>query len=163
MKEMTSDQLFDYFQENAICESLTRQDVEVMSHFLQEKTFKRGDIINDMGDVGDSMYFIVQGRVGFSASDGQDEAEVGMQARGNLIGEMSFFDRKPRMLRMKAASKEVFLLEITRPMYDRLKVEHPYIAVNLVENAVVSLDHLIRALSSDLSQFEHYMHGYGRH
>ncbi len=67
------------------------------------------------------------------------------------------------MLKMFAMSKEVILLEIKRPMYDRLKVEHPYIAVNLVENAVVSLDHLIRALSNDLSHFEHYMVGFGRH
>ena len=163
MQEMTTQQLFEYFQKNSICESLTQQDVAVMAHFLQEKTFSAGDIINDLGEVGNAMYFIVEGRVCFSATDGQDEAEVGLQGPGNLIGEMSFFDRKPRMLRMKAASKKVVLLEITRPLYDRLKVEHPFIAVNLVENAVVSLDHLIRALSNDLSQFEHYMHGYGRH
>ncbi|KUJ75194.1 cyclic nucleotide-binding protein [Thiomicrospira sp. XS5] len=163
MQEMTPSDLFDYFQNNAICESLTRADVEVMSQFLQEKNLKKGDVIFDMGDVGDSMFFIVKGKVGFSVNDGQDEAEVGFQGPGNLIGEMSFFDRKPRMLKMFAMSKNVCLLEIKRPMYDRLKVEHPYIAVNLVENAVVSLDHLIRALSNDLSHFEHYMVGFGRH
>lgn len=163
MLKMTPAELFDYFQANAICESLTRPDVEVMSHFLQEKKLKRNDVISDMGVVGDSMFFIVNGKVGFSVNDGQDEAEVAVQGPGNLIGEMSFFDRKPRMLKMYAYSKEVELLEIKRPMYDRLKVEHPYIAVNLVENAVVSLDHLIRALSNDLSHFEHYMVGFGRH
>ncbi|RUM93118.1 MAG: cyclic nucleotide-binding domain-containing protein [Thiomicrospira sp.] len=163
MLNMTAAELFDYFQENAICESLTRSDVEVMSEFLQEKQLKKGDVIFDMGDVGDSMFFIVKGKVAFTTTDGQDEAEVGVQGPGNLIGEMSFFDRKPRMLKMSAKSKEVTLLEIKRPMYDRLKVEHPYIAVNLVENAVVSLDHLVRALSQDVSHFEHYMVGFGRH
>lgn len=48
-------------------------------------------------------------------------------------------------------------------MYDRLKVEEPYIAVNLLENAVVSLDHLVRSVSQDLSHIEHYMRGTGRH
>lgn len=163
LKKMTVDELFAYFQSNLICESLTLQDVEIMSHYLQEKKLKRDEILSDMGDVGNSMYFIVDGKISFTTTDGQDEAQVAKQGKGNLIGEMSFFDRKPRMLKMAGASKEVKLLEITRPMYDRLKVEHPYIAVNLVENAVVSLDHLIRSISTELSHFEHYMLGYGRH
>jgi len=57
----------------------------------------------------------------------------------------------------------VKLLVLTRAMYDRLKVEHPFIAVNILENAVVSLDHLVRAMSENMAQIEHYMHGYGRH
>lgn len=163
MQNLTANELFEYFQKNNICESLTRPEVEVMTHFLQERDYSRGDIISDMGDVGNSMFFILEGKVDFTTSDGQDEAEIGKQGPGNLIGEMSFFDKVPRMLRMTAYSKQVKLLEITRPMYDRLKVEHPYIAVNLVENAVVSLDHLIRSISKDLSQLEHYMQGFGRH
>lgn len=163
MQNFTADELFDYFQKNLICESLTHSEVETMLDFLQIKDYTQGDVINDMGDVGNSMYFVVEGKVGFTAFDGQDEADVGQQGPGNLVGEMSFFDRVPRMLRMSAVSRNVRVLEITRPMYDRLKVEHPYIAVNLVENAVVSLDHLIRSLSQDLSQLEHYMKGFGRH
>jgi len=163
MQNLTANELFEYFQKNNICESLTRPEVEVMTHFLQERDYSRGDIISDMGDVGNSMFFILEGKVDFTTSDGQDEAEIGKQGPGNLIGEMSFFDKVPRMLRMTAYSKQVKLLEITRPMYDRLKVEHPYIAVNLVENAVVSLDHLIRSISEDLSQLELVMQGFSRH
>lgn len=162
MKEMSASQLFDYFQHNKICESLTRAEVETMTKYLQEKTFEKGHILSDMGDVGNAMYFIISGKVAFSTYDGQCDAEVARQTPGNLIGEMSFFDRKPRLLKMTAASTQVKLLEITRAMYDRLKVEHPYIAVNLVENAVVSLDHLIRDLSTDLSHIENYMSGIGK-
>lgn len=163
MLSMTAAELFDFFQKNLICESLTRDEVVIMTHYLQEKTYSRGDVISDMGEVGGAMYFIVSGKVNFTAYDGQDEASVGKQGRGELIGEMSFFDRKPRMLRMTASSKDVCLIEITRAMYDRLKVEHPFIAVNLVENAIVSLDHLVRTMSSELSHLEHYMTGAGRH
>lgn len=60
MLEMTPAELFEYFQENKICESLTRDDVEVMAQFLQEKTLKKGDIISDMGDIGDSMFLLLK-------------------------------------------------------------------------------------------------------
>jgi CRP-like cAMP-binding protein len=163
MKKITSDELFDYFQQNLICESLTRAEVETLTAYLQEREYNQDQTISDAGEVGDSLMFIFKGKVGFSSYDGQDEVNVGIQGVGNLIGEMSFFDRKPRGLRMYSSSKTVMVLSLTRPMYDRLKVEHPFIAVNILENAIVSLDHLVRSMSENMAQIEHYMHGYGRH
>lgn len=163
MTKPKSNELFDYFQTNAICESLTREEAETISAYLIVRNYEQDQVISDLGEVGDSMMFIIKGRVGFVSFDGQDEVNVGNQGVGNLIGEMSFFDRKPRNLRMYCESKKVKLLVLTRAMYDRLKVEHPFIAVNILENAVVSLDHLVRAMSENMAQIEHYMHGYGRH
>lgn len=163
MISMTANELFEYFQQNLICESLTLSEVDILTHYLQDKAFERNQIISDMGDVGDCMMFVIKGKVGFNSFDGQDEVNVGIQGVGNLVGEMSFFDRKPRNLRMYAASKKVKVLALTRPMYDRLKIEQPFIAVNILENAVVSLDHLVRSMSENMAQIEHYVHGYGRH
>ncbi len=160
---MSAKELFTFFQENSICESLTKQDVETLTHFLQEKEYAGGDIISDSGEVGDSLGFIIKGKVQFLSFDGQDSASVGKQGTGTLIGEMSFFDRKPRNLRMEACKKGVTVLELTRAMYDRLKVEEPYIVVNILENAIVSLDILVRHMGDDISALGHYMHGFGKH
>ena len=159
---ITAQELFDYFQDYTICESLTLNEVDAMTRYLQEKDFKPHQIITDMGEVGLSMYFIYKGKVAFTTSDGRSESMIGKQETGNLIGEMSFFDGVPRQLRMSAGKNPVKLIEITKPMYDRLKVECPSIAVNLLENAVVSLDHLVREVSQDLSHIENYMHGIGK-
>lgn len=161
MKNMTADELFEYFQQNLICESLTRTEVEVLTSYLQERTYEKDQTIYDLGDLSDSLMFVIEGRVGFGSYDGREEVKVGNQGVGSLIGEMSFFDRKPRALRMYCSSKSVTLLALTRPMYDRLKVEHPFIAVNILENSIVSLDHLVRAMSQNMAQIEHYMFGSG--
>jgi hypothetical protein len=47
-------------------------------------------------------------------------------------------------------------------MYNRLRVEHPYIAVNILEHAIVSLDHLFRRLSSDVATFSNFLYGKGK-
>lgn len=159
---ITTKELFDFFQKNLICESLTPQEVEIMISFLQEKNFKPHEVITDMGEIGTSMYFIYKGKVAFTSSNGLSESMIGKQEAGTLIGEMSFFDSVPRQLKMTAGRKPVKLIEITKSMYNRLKVEHPYIAVNLLENAVVSLDHLVREVSQDLSHIDHYMRGIGK-
>lgn len=161
MEKINSSDLFQFFQKNLICESLTHKEVDTLADYLQTKTFKKGSIISDFGEVGDFLGFIIEGKVVFTAPDGVDEAEVGSQGVGTLIGEMSFFDRKPRQLRIKA-KKEVKMLILTRCMYDRIKVEHPYIAVNIVENAIVSLDLLVRNMGQDITALEHYMHGIGK-
>jgi hypothetical protein len=44
-------------------------------------------------------------------------------------------------------------------MYNRLRVEHPYIAVLLLEQAIMSLDHLFRGVSIDIASFNQYMYG----
>jgi hypothetical protein len=101
--------------------------------------------------------------VQFTSFDGQDAAIVGKQEEGSLVGEMSFFDRKPRNLRMEATKKGVLMLTLTRAMYDRIKVEEPFIAVNILENALVSLDNLVRHMGDDISALGHYMQGFGKH
>lgn len=163
MISMSAKELFEFFQAHAICESLTKDEVERLIPYLQEKEYQGGEIISDAGEVGEALGFVINGKVQFTSSDGQDTAPVGKQGVGTLIGEMSFFDRKPRNLRMEACKKGVKFLVLTRAMYDRLKVEEPFIVVNILENAIVSLDNLVRHMGEDISALNHYMHGFGKH
>ena len=161
MLSMTAKQLFTYFQEHNICESLTLSEVEKLMAYLQEKEFAQKEIISDIGEVGEALGFVIEGRVQLFGPE--DDVVVGSQPEGTLIGEMSFFDRQPRNLRMQACSKNgVKFLTLTRAKYDRLKVEEPFIAVNILENAIVSLDNLVRHMGADITSLEHYMHGFGR-
>lgn len=163
MISMSQDALYDFFQKYLICESLTKEEVGRLSRYLKDKSFKSGEIISDIGEVGDSLSFVVQGKVQFTHPEDMDVTLVGKQGVGSLIGEMSFFDRKPRNLRMQACGKGAKVLQLSRPMYDRLKVEEPYVAVNILENAIVSLDNLVRHMGDDLSALEHYISGPGKH
>jgi signal-transduction protein with cAMP-binding, CBS, and nucleotidyltransferase domain len=162
MLSITSEELFKFFQKHAICESLTKPDIERLMNYLQEKEYADGEIIFDAGVVGDALGIIKKGKVEFSMPEDSDNA-IGKQATGSLVGEMSFFDKKPRGLVMKACKKGTSMWILTRPMYDRLKVQEPYIAVNILENAIVSLDHLVRDMSDDISALGNYVHGYGKH
>lgn len=161
MLSMAPKELFQFFQEHLICESLTINEVEKLMGYLQEKEYKQKEVISDIGEVGEALGFVISGNVQLFGPE--DDVVVGSQPEGTLIGEMSFFDRQPRNLRMQACGKNgVRFFMLTRPMYDRLKVEEPFIAVNILENAIVSLDHLVRHMGDDITALEHYMHGFGR-
>ncbi len=95
-------------------------------------------------------------------ADDKAESQVGHIKSEKLMGEMSFFDRNPRSVQAKTLINGTRLLKLSRAMYKRLRVEHSYIAVNLLEHAIISLNHLFRQVSQDVSTFNSYLYAPGR-
>jgi len=162
---MTSEKmnLVQFINQQQLSESLTVKEVQLFLDYTDVVTFNKDDIIADIGDVGEALYFVIQGKTGLFHQDGSDETKVGAGERGELMGEMSFFDREPRSVRIKSIEDNTQLLKLSRTMYNRMRVEHPYIAVNLLEHAIVSLDHLFRRVSSDVATYSNFLYGKGKH
>jgi len=151
--------LTHFLNQQYLCESLTMKEIQTLLEYTELVEFKKNGIISDIGEVGEALYFVVSGEAALCYEEAGRETEIGRMTEGELMGEMSFFDRKPRLLRMRATSDGTQLLKLPRVMYNRLRVEHPYIAVNLLEHAIVSLDHLVRRVSSDEMSLSRYMYG----
>lgn len=145
-----------------MCDSLTEKEVETFLEYTELVEAENNQVIAEIGEVGEALYFVVDGGVGLFTDDGGQNKEVTQVKPGELMGEMSFFDRNPRQLRIRATKPNTRLIKLTRAMYKRLRVEHPYIAVNLLEFATVSLDHMFRRLSSDMSQVSRYLYSPGK-
>ncbi len=154
--------LKSFMNQQYLCESLTIAEVETLLDYTELADYKQNDIIADSGEVGETLYFVVRGEAALTYNDNGREIEVGVMKEGELMGEMSFFDRQPRMLCIKATTEDTQLLRLTRAMYKRLRVEHPYIAVNLLEHAIISLDHLVRRLSDTEVNLSRYIYGPGK-
>lgn len=151
-----------FMNQQYLCESLTLKEVETLLEYTELASFKKNEIIAEAGTVGEALYFVVKGEASLRFDDHGREMEVGVMKEGELMGEMSFFDHKPRMLEMRATAADTQLLKLSRAMYQRLRVEHPYIAVNLLEHAIISLDHLVRRLSTEEINLSRYIYGPGK-
>ncbi len=151
-----------FMNQQYLCESLTLKEVETLLDYTELVGYKKNEIIAEAGEVGEALYFVVKGEVDLLFDDHGREMAVGAMKEGELMGEMSFFDRKPRMLQMRATAADTQLLKLSRAKYKRLRVEHPYIAVNLLEHAIISLDHLVRRLSTEEINLSRYIYGPGR-
>lgn len=159
---MEKSDLVQFLNQQAWCESLTLREVQTLIDYTELVDLNKGDVIADIGEVGDALFFVIEGEAALFIED-QGEAEVGRIPKGELVGEMSFFDRRPRSVRMRATEPSTQLLKLTRKKYNRLRLEHPFIAVNLLEHAIVSLDHLFRRVSSDVATYSSYFYGKGKH
>lgn len=154
--------LAKFLNQQYLCESLTIKEVQTLIDYTETVNYNKGDVIAEIGEVGDALYFIMTGQIGLFQQDGSKDVEVARVREGELMGEMSFFDRQPRSVQIRSVSPEVQILRLSRAMYKRLRVEHPYIAVNLLEHAIVSLDHLFRQVSQDVTTFSNYFNTPGR-
>lgn len=145
-----------------LCESLTVSEVQTLLDYLTLLDVDKGDILSDIGDIGDALYFVIQGEIALTFDDHGQENEIVRAGPGEMLGEMSFFDKQPRSVRLVAKAQGTQVLKLSRIKYKRLKVEHPYIALNIVEHAIISLDRLFRRVSTSYAQFSHYLYGTGK-
>ena len=162
---MTSEKinLTQFIRQQKLSEALTVKEVQIFLDYTEVVTVNKDEVIADIGEVGEALYFVMQGATALFHEESGTETEVGRGNSGELMGEMSFFDRKPRSARLKAMEDDTHLLKLSRTMYKRMRVEHPFIAVNLLEHAVISLDHLFRRISSDVATYSQYLYGKGKH
>jgi CRP-like cAMP-binding protein len=154
--------LSDFLTQQYLCEAMTTREIQTLLEFSEEVKFRKSAIIADIGEVGEALYFVVEGEASLQHESDGAAVEIGRARQGGMIGSMSFFDRHPRSVRIVAMADNTRLIRLSRIMYQRLRVEHPFIAVNLLEDAIISLDALFRSVSQDVAAFSRYVYG-GKH
>lgn len=146
------------------CLALTDDEVAKFLRYTCLRELGAGEVVADYGEVMDRFYLIIGGSVRLlhpADTDDADDIEVGHLKPGSLVGEMSFFDGRPRTLRLRTGESGARLLEINRPMYNRLRIEEPYVATNLLEFTVRSLDSLVRSLSDEKTKLHNRVQSAG--
>ena len=146
---MSYEQLANQVQQTCqeFCAPLTQDEVSQFMRYVDVIEKEPGQTLAEVGEVGNSFYLVIAGTVKLFQIEDNREFSVGEIAPGSLVGEMSFFDQRPRTLRLKAGSNGARLLEINRQAYNRLRIEEPYISTNMLEFVIRSLDELVRQLS----------------
>ncbi|MBD3816182.1 MAG: cyclic nucleotide-binding domain-containing protein [Halothiobacillus sp.] len=139
----------------------TQREINAFLDFCDLMCVDKGEIIADIGEVGESLYFLLEGEADLIVGSTVNEMVVGQIPAGEMLGEMSFFDRKPRNVRMRA-SKPTRLLRLPRVMYNRMRLEYPVITVLLLEYAIISLDNLYRRTSTDMALLNQYLYSIGK-
>ncbi len=59
-------------------------------------------VLADTGEVGEEFYLVLEGKIRLVNDEGGKEMDVGRIEADCLAGEMSFFDRQPRSIRLRA-------------------------------------------------------------
>ncbi len=109
-------------------------------------TYKDGDVIVEEGSESRVMYIVQSGNVKVVKGRGNTEAVLAMLSEGDIFGEMSLLDAKPRSATVKAMG-DVRVLAIDHEMFlKRIRVD-PTLALRVLRQ----MGHRIRTLNTKLS------------
>jgi CRP-like cAMP-binding protein len=110
------------------------------------RQYHDGEIIVRQGEVGNCMYVVQSGEVEVIRDDGQ-EYLLRVLGAGEMIGEMSLFDREVRSATVRARG-EARLLTIEQETLLRRIDEDPTLALNVIR----TLSRRVRELSDALAR-----------
>jgi NTE family protein len=103
---------------------------------LETRHLAGGEWLMHQGDEGDSLYFLVRGRLQAWASDGAGNARsrfLNEIVPGDSVGEMSLLTGAPRTVGIQAI-RDSLLIRIDRADFERLSREYPALALRLAAN-----------------------------
>lgn len=113
------------------------------------KVLKEGDIVFRQGDPADCMYLIRKGALKVYIAKDEGEMDLATLDTGAIVGEMAFFDNKPRSASVKA-TQTTEVTQISRADFDKLLTQIPKWMVTMMQ----SLSGRLRSTNDRLQKLE---------
>ncbi len=138
---------------------LTDKEVETVATVVKKKNFKLGETIFKESEDGASIYVIKKGEVKAckTAPDGE-LFTLTIMKDGEIFGEMSFLDGRPRSATIVAVSDlETYMIE--KSDFETLVDGNPRIIYKLLKNIVFTIHSIVRGMNSRYLEMINYMWG----
>ena len=105
---------------------------------LESVRLPGGETLFHQGDVGDSLYLLVHGRLIVSVAADDRELVVGEVSRGQLVGEMAVLSGEPRAATVRAA-RDSDLVRFSKQAFERVVEKNPRIMTLISQSLILRL------------------------
>jgi CRP/FNR family transcriptional regulator, cyclic AMP receptor protein len=133
-------------RELVLLEQLSPTEWERLVDVMERRRCPAGSVVIARGDADGSLYLVSSGLVEILVPYGRRERVVREQGPGTVLGEVAFFDGKPRSVTVRAVTDSE-LLRLGHDAFEVLAARHPDLARKIL------LD-LGRVLATRLRQAE---------
>jgi len=107
-------------------------EIEPLIEWMQ---LSSGEVLFNEGELGDSAYVVLQGRLLAVAGRGSDERVVGEIGRGEVVGEMAVLDREPRNATVFAI-RDTHLARLPPAAIDVLLDRFPHVMLHVARTVL---------------------------
>ncbi len=123
-------------------------ELEALIDIMQHKAFAEGELLFRKGDVGDSMFLILSGRVRIFTHDAaHNEIDLAYLEPNRIFGDFVIFDQKPRSASaLTVAPTECLILQ--RAAFEAFLPQHTFVGIVMMRNIAEQ----VRRVTSFLSQ-----------
>ena len=114
--------------------------VTLMDSQIEWKTLEGGRSLFAQGDPGDTLYFLVGGRLRVTVSDGSGQSRVlGDIRRGETLGEMALLTGEPRSASVVAV-RDSTLVGLSRHAYEQVLRRYPLVSMHVARFIIERLN-----------------------
>ena len=138
---------------------LTHDELSAISKIVKKKEYKIGETVFKENEDGTSMYVIRKGEVKAckAAPDGE-LMTLTMMKDGDIFGEMSFLDERPRSATIVSVSHtEVYSLE--KHDFEKLIDAYPRMVYKILKNIIFTVHTIVRGMNTRYIEMVNYMWG----
>lgn len=138
---------------------LNDQELGVLAGALKQKDYATGETVFKEGENGQSLYIIKKGEVkACKTSPEGDLLTLMLHKDGDIFGEMSFLDEKPRSATIVAiADTKTYILD--KDEFEKLIDNNPRLIYKILRNIVFHIHTIVRGMNSRYLEMINYMWG----
>ncbi|MFZ9594838.1 MAG: Crp/Fnr family transcriptional regulator [Bdellovibrionia bacterium] len=113
------------------------------------KTFKAGEILFNEGEPSASLFIVKRGAISIRKKKGSSSVEVGKVTTGEVMGELSFFDREPR----SASASAIVYSEVLEIKFEELSKIYDTVP-DYLKTIMASLANRLRKANETIRQLQ---------
>lgn len=132
-------------------------DREALIQVMQRRSFPKGTVLFQKGDLGNSMYIILAGRVRIYTQDTQGN-ELTLRYLSELFGEFSVLDQQPRSA-SAAAAEDLEVLILQRDDFLGFLKERPLVGLSMMRNLAERVRYTTTYLQKVMDATQQLMQG----
>lgn len=142
-----------FFQE------LSEEELNKLTQVMQERTFKKGEVVFNEGEVGQALYVLADGEVEvIKTMKGWYKETLAIFKKGRLFGELSFLSGRNHSARAIALQDcRVFVL--SKEQYDRFEKSDPLIAQKIMKVIALTLSTALQKMNERFLHMVNYILG----
>jgi len=133
-------------------DQLKPEDVPVMASFLEYRPVPPKTVLATEGQIGDSVFFIISGKVEIR-KEGMDGkvAVMGQRGKGTTVGEIALVVENSMRIATIVAVDNVELLSLSRGNFEKIIAKNPTIAIRILRNIAATLSQRVSQLSGKVA------------
>lgn len=146
-----TDEIFGLVGRSQFFAEFSREDISILSGYMDVYRAQPGELIIREGDSGDFMLLIIEGAVDILKRGIRGEQFMTNAGPGMTLGEMSMIDGEARFATCVAAESALVAV-LDRESLARIIVEQPMLGAKILMELVLMLSQRLRATSDRLMQ-----------
>jgi CRP/FNR family transcriptional regulator len=125
-------EIAEYLKTHFGLQNISGDDVKTIESIFSEQGFEKDEIIFREGEPGDRMFFIREGLVKVYLREIEKGKTIALIKKGELVGELSFFDNGPHSAEAMALTKtDAYVLNLDR--FNGMKKTNPGLALEITD------------------------------